>query len=235
LRRFLLFFVLVAWSVQTVCAQVSESPVFLESTFREGNGIFAPQQTITLDVTFGVTLQTVTPSFHEMTLHAVLVDLSQPERPIAHTHLPISNNGERQITMPISLVTPEKQGVYGITLTVSRAVVVTQRQFPNIPRLTEPAHVHTAQTIADSQLQFVVVSPQVSPRSAGNLTLVDTRDLLATEDSPARRQLLNLPRMPDLPRIRDLPIIGALPSPALPSPALPQPCPVLPCPNPALS
>ena len=191
-----------AVSTQTADVRSAETPqLSLNADFREGNGVFAPGQSIILDVI----LRPLSPNSNAadtFDLQAVLTAL--PDNP------PIGVFGARlgtQTPLPIPFVTPDKEGVYEITLTVNQTVRL-QRSLPNVPRLTEPALV--SRTIAEIRRQFVVLPSEVAPRTTGSLILAETRNLsLADEssaDSPSRRLLpqLHLPRITDLPRPAEL-------------------------------
>ena len=113
-----LTFVLLAVCVQTAdvrSANPSASPAELDFAFRDGNGIFLPGQSVILDVA----LRPLTPSAQGLKpqpLFASLKFLSQPEHPpIIGFNAPIGF----ATPLPISFVTPEKEGVYEIVLSVS--------------------------------------------------------------------------------------------------------------------
>ena len=205
IRYFFILFAVLITVVQTTGAPPAppaQSPS-LDCTFRNESAIFAPQQSIILDVI----LRSQTPNVHTAELHAALTDLSQPEHPL------ITGYNIRIVPLtplPISFVTPEKEGVYEITLSVvlpAEQGTRSSRPFQIVPQTPNQ------QTLKVSR-QFVVLNPQTSPRSTGDWTLTDKRDLSAKEgDSPTRRQLLSFPRVPDLPRITDLPRMTNLPRP----------------------
>ena len=180
-------------------ADVRSADLSLDGAFREGNGIYMPGQSVILDVILRNNPNNNVSD--ALDLQAVLSHLSSPDSPsigVFGTKLPPN------VPLPISFVTPDKEGVYEIKIIVTQTV--RQHPFPNVsvPRLAAPVYV--AQTIAEVRRQFVVLSPQPVSRSAGSWTLSETRDLLAVaDDSPTRRQLLPFPRMPELPKISDLP------------------------------
>jgi len=196
-RHFLLLFAVFVWTVPTANAQPADSASpMLDCTFRTGNGLYAPQQSIVLDTIFRPQSPNTSPS----KLHATLTDLSSPDRRVIaeiNTQIPPST------PLPIPFVTPEKEGVYEILLSVELAtfqVPLTNHHFQRVSRSpTLP--------VVEVRRQFVVLNPQGSPRSTGDWILSDTRDLLtaATADFPPRRQLFALPKMGDLPKISDLP------------------------------
>ena len=198
IRHFFWTLLLFAVFMQTDSVRPAEPPQFvLDGTFREGNGVYAPGESIILDVI----LRPTAPNNHvsdSVELLAGLVQLTASSTmPISGIHTKIIPNTPQ----PISFVTPDTEGVYEITLEVTQRVA-QQRPFPNVPRLAEP--VYTVRTVAEVRRQFVILSAETAPRNAGSWTLSDTRDLLAKDtDPPSRRHLL--PRVSDLPRIGDLP------------------------------
>jgi hypothetical protein len=194
-QRYILLVALV-WVVQTASVRSADTPQ-LDCAFRDGSGIFAPGQTIVLDVT----LRPPTPNVGQMDLHTSLTDVSQSERfPLAGLHIKITPNAP----VPISFVTPEKEGVYEVFLTVTVQEVHAQRPLLMVPRKPDRP-VIVARTVAEVRKQFVVLSPQVVPRAVGDWIRLDTRNLLEVADGPTRRFQLPLPKMGDLPKITDLP------------------------------
>jgi hypothetical protein len=208
-RHFFPLFIVLVSTVYTVCAQSTDC--VLDCTFRGGNEIFALQQSIVLDVTFRSPAPNAAPS----TLHAALTDLSSPERlRIAEFNTQIVPN----TPLPISFVTPSKEGVYEITLAVHVQAAEPSRLFstvprPHVTRLPERPTT-TARPPAEVNIQFVVLSPQVSPRSVGDWMLSEKHTLPPVADSPSRRLALPFPKVGELPKMSDLPKISDLPRPA---------------------
>ena|GEM_PF-3303307 len=184
--------------LQTADVRSADSPqLALDCTFREGNGILLPGQSLILDVALRSTQAESAP----FTLQIYVNDLSSGS---------IIGGFTTQITpnvpLPIPIITPDKNGIYEIALTASQEVKPS-RPLEHMMTLL-PRQISVRQ-------QFVVFSPQMTPRSSGSWTLTETRDLLAMDShSPARRQLLPFPRVPDLTRITDLSRITDLPRPA---------------------
>ena len=192
-RHFGFLFAILVWTAETVDVRAADPiPIVIDCTIRSETDVFEPQQPIILDVTL-----LRAPTHDPLSLRAVLTDLSSPEHQIIVEY-------STRLTPPdplsIPFVTPEKEGVYEITLTARQEVQVN-RSFPAISRMpTVAGHV------GEIRRQFVVVISHVSSRSAGDWTLLDTRSLLTTDtDSPSRRQLFPMPKVADLPKISDLP------------------------------
>ena len=193
----------VAITCQTVCGQ---GAITLDCTFRDSNGIYAPGLSVIVDV---MLRHTTTPS----TLQITLVDMTQePKRPLANFNTQIPPNHP----LPVSFVTPEKEGVYEIILTVLQEVKAARLPL-SIPRP------HEQRVLCETRRQFVVITPQ-SPRLVGDWTLTETRSLSLMEessaDSPSRWQL---PYLPPLPKVGELPRITDLPKPPIHLPKLPTP------------
>ncbi|MDR0328698.1 MAG: hypothetical protein LBI05_10425 [Planctomycetaceae bacterium] len=204
-RQFLLLLVVFVWTVQTVHAQPADSAIpALDCTFRGGNSLFAPQQSIILDTFLRPQAANTSPS----KLRAILTDLSSPDRRVLaelNTQIPPFT------PFPISFVTPEKEGVYEIVLSVE--LVVSRTPQINHPLQATPRQ--PALPVIEVRRQFVVLSPQVSSRPAGDWILSDTRCLLTpTADSPSRRQLFPYPKVGDLAKFADFPKITDIPKPA---------------------
>ena len=207
-----LFFVLTASiSIRTADALPTDSaPFSLDCVFREGNGMFAPQQSVIVDAI----LRPTSPNSNvavPLTLHVELTNLSLPNRPsVAGFSTQITPN----VPLPISFVTPEKEGVYEITLTTIHEAK-PQRPILNLPRPSE-------RNTIEIRRQIVVLDSQVTPRSTGDWTLTDRRNLspcpeYRLNEEPSRRllpQLPNIPYLPPLPKVAELPRITDLPRPA---------------------
>jgi len=209
LRHFLplllsLFVLPVSTFNQTADAQPADS-LSLACTFRGSEGILAPQQSLILDVL----LRSPPPNSNApLTLRAELANLSLPDRPRIASFTTQITPG---IPLPMSFVTPDKDGIYEIILTA------VQESPPNRPilnlNLPRPPERHTVET----RRQFVVLGSQVPPRFTGDWTLTDKRNLSlidhASADSPPRRLLSQLPSFPkfaELTRITDFPRPGNL-------------------------
>jgi len=206
-----LFVLAVAISCPTADAQPSDSFV-LECTFRSGEGILAPQQTAVLDVT----LRPTSPDVNAAASYTLSAQLRTDD------HNSISNFTAQitpNVPLPISFVTPEKDGTYFIGLTVNLGPP---------PRSILPVTYVTP--FVQVQRQFVVLGAQTAPRSTGDWTLTDRRIVPLSAESrlneePSRRllpnlsnfpQLPNVPQLPlpSLPRVAPLPRIADLPRPA---------------------
>ena len=198
IRRFVFLLLLGAVLLQTADVRSADLPqLTLDCTFREGNGIFLPGQSIIVDAALRSTQAESAP----FTLRIDVNDLSS--RSIIGG---FTTQMTPHVPLPIPLITPAKNGIYEIVLTASQEVKPSrplEHMLTLVPRQISVRR------------QFIVLSSEVAPRSAGSWILTETRDLLAMEDdSPARRQLLNIPRVSDLPRLGDLPRIADLPRPA---------------------
>jgi len=207
----------VAISIHAADAPVADATQgwSLDGTFREGNGIFAPQQSAILDVTLRLlgakgsisrempTLSRNTKADIALTysdpsaplvLHVTLTDVSSPETPAT------IGNFNTQITpavpLPVPLVTPDKEGVYEVIL----SVVKPNRSLLNLPRTSA-----SDWQVAEVRQQFVVLAPQAT-RLSGGWMLSDRKDLLPADlppADPASRRFL--PPLPPPPRVADLP------------------------------
>ena len=174
----------------------------LECTFRGGEGIVAPQQSLILDVILRPASPNVTVSA-PLTLNAHLINLSLSEpRTLAGFTTQITPN----VPLPMSFVTPDNDGLYEIALTV----IHEQQTRAFLPMTV--AHPHTR-----VQHQFVVLGSHVLPRPTGDWTLIDRRNLSLTEkphaDLPSRRLLPTLSQLPPFPRVAELPRITDFPRP----------------------
>ena len=203
IRHFLLLWAIFVWTVQTVCAQPANPAQFaLDCTFRDGNDIFTPQQSVILDVILRP-LQPNTQPFTPSPLHATLTDVSQPENPlITGFNTPIGFS----TPSPISFITPNKEGVYEITLTV----VLTAGQENRTNRPFQIVARSPSQQVLTVQRQFLVLTPHIPPRTVGNWTLTERRDLPTVAEPPSRRLLLPFPKVAELPKLTDFPKPSAL-------------------------
>ena len=190
----------------TADAQPADS-FSLESTFRGEEVIFAPQQSVIVDVV----LHSTTPNTRvptPLTLTANLTNLALPDHPvIARFTTQIAPN----VPLPISFVTPEKDGVYEITLDINQRI---ETRIPILPRtIVQPTTVFSISV--ESRRQFVVLGSHASPRLTGDWMLTDRRNLAPESrqnEEPSRRLLPQL-SMPPLPRVTELPKITDLPKP----------------------
>jgi len=183
-RQFLVTLFVLAVAIINPTADAQPAGLFtLEGTIRGGGSIFAPGQPAILDVVLrpsDVILRPPSPNVvpFPLPLHAELVNLSLPDRPtIAGFTTEITSN----VPLPLSFVTPDKDGVYEIRLTViqSDAHIVVGGSLLSPIRRQEPV------VGAETRLQFVVLGGQVPLRPTGDWTLTDRRNLSPFDDSSA--------------------------------------------------
>jgi hypothetical protein len=168
-----------------------------------------------------ITLRSPSPLTAPLPLHAALIDLSAPERPRPELNTQITAN----VALPVSFVTPDKEGVYEIVFTAvvqeaNPAQGRPARPLVNLPVNLPRPNVPEVRQEVKTRRQFVVLAPQSTPRTVGDWTLTDKRTLplviSSTEDTSPRRLLPNLPRITDLPKqitLPKLPTFGAQNSP----------------------
>jgi hypothetical protein len=190
-RCFIFLGVVFLWAVQTVEAQIAPpvQAVSLDYAFRESNGIFMPQQSVILDVMLRAPNASA-----PYTLRATLIDLSLPNRPALNT---FSTQITPHVSLPISFVTPYKEGPYEIVLAAVQEGMSSRLPMP------------MGQREVLASRQFVVISPHVSSRRVGDWILSEQRELPLVDasfaDSPSRRLLPHFPKVGELPRIADFP------------------------------
>ena len=214
--------------ISSPTAHVRAADFFLDCTFRGGEGIFAPQQSLILDVI----LRPTSPHNHAsapLTLNASLTNVSLPDRPvIAGFTTQITPN----VPLPLSFVTPDRDGVYEIVFYIMQAGRASRPIEHLVPLTMTPERIETRR-------QFVVLGSQVPLRPAavrptGDWTLTDRRTLSLTseyrlhDESSRRRlpnlsQLSNVPQLPPFPRVAELPRITDLPRPAALLGRIPRP------------
>ena len=205
IRRYFAALCVLAVTVFSSTADAQSADAFsLESTFRGGEVIVAPQQSVIVDVL----LRSTTPNANvpvPLTLTAALTNLALPDRPvIARFTTQITPN----VPLPISFVTPDKDGIYEIALNVTER---TEARPSLLPRSI--GQFPTVFSISvESRRPFVVLGSQVSPRITGDWTLKDTRNISPMYDAPeyrlngepARRLLPQLPKITDFPKPAEL-------------------------------